>query len=131
MKINAPKMTSQREIILKYLRENYTHPSVEEVFLHAKEKLPRISKKTVYNNLRFLCDKGYICEVKAKGVLRYEPAQEPHSHMICRKCGRINDFESGKIFTQIKKSISRKKDFIAESISITLYGICNNCRGGK
>jgi len=43
------KMTNQRAIILEYLKENYNHPSVEEIFSFVKSKLPQISKKTYAN----------------------------------------------------------------------------------
>ncbi len=31
-------LTNQRALILEYLKENYTHPSVEEIFSFVKKK---------------------------------------------------------------------------------------------
>jgi Fur family ferric uptake transcriptional regulator len=122
------KLTNQRAIILDYLKENYNHPSVKEIFIFVKNKLPRISKKTVYSNLQFLCDKDLIMEVKVKGVQRYEPKLDPHHHLICRKCGKIIDFKSEELLSHAMKVGKNIKDFDVEFSNINFYGICKKCK---
>jgi len=128
---NNFKLTNQRKIILDYLKENYNHPTVEDVFIHVKKKLPRISKKTVYSNLQFLCRKGLIREVGTKGVQRYEPKLKPHPHMICRKCGKVIDVNDDGLFSHAVRVGKNIKDFDFESVNINFYGICKKCKGGK
>lgn len=122
------KLTNQRVIILDYLKENYSHPSVEEIFNFVKNRLPRISKKTVYSNLQLLCDKGLINEVKVKGVQRYEPKLDPHHHVICRKCGKIIDIESDELLSHAMKVGKKIKDFDVEFSNVNFYGICKKCK---
>ncbi len=124
------KLTSQRAIILGFVKENYTHPTVDGVFRHVKDRLPRISKKTVYSNLQFLCSKGLIQEVRIKGVLRYEPKQLPHPHTFCRKCGRIEDVKLSNLISELDKPAKKLKDFDVDFVSITFYGVCKKCKGG-
>ena len=57
------KYTNQRVEILNFLKDNTTHPTVDEVYDGVKKKLTRISKATVYQNLKFLAGKGLIQEV--------------------------------------------------------------------
>lgn len=125
------KLTNQRQIILDYIKDNQNHPCVEETYNHVKKKLPRISKKTVYSNLKFLVDAEMICEVNLKGVLRYEPKLKPHHHIVCEKCGKIIDFESDEIFKNINKIIKKIKDFEIRSTNLVFCGICSKCKGGK
>jgi Fur family ferric uptake transcriptional regulator len=125
------KLTNQREVIWCYLKENYTHPSVEEIFNFVKTKLPRISKKTVYSNLQFLSEKGLINEVKIKGVQRYEPKLNPHHHLVCRNCGKMLDVESDELLSHAMKVGKKIKDFHVEFSNITFYGICKQCKEGK
>ena len=125
------KITNQRAIILEHIKENYTHPSVEEIYGFIKKKLPRISKKTVYSNLQFLCNEGLIQEVRAKGVQRYEPKSNPHHHLICRKCGKIIDLYSEELLSHAIHVGKSSKDFYVESTNINFYGICKKCKGGK
>ncbi|HIH29559.1 MAG TPA: transcriptional repressor [Thermoplasmata archaeon] len=122
------KMTNQRAIILEYLKENYNHPSVEEIFSFVKSKLPQISKKTVYSNLQFLCAEGFIQDVRVKGVQRYEPKSNPHHHLICRKCGRIIDIQSEELLSHAMKVGKTSKNFYVESTTINFYGMCKKCK---
>jgi Fur family ferric uptake transcriptional regulator len=62
------KYTNQRVEILNYLKDNYSHPTVDQVFEAVRKKLTRISKATVYQNLKFLAEKGLIQEVNIRGV---------------------------------------------------------------
>ena len=39
--------TNQRVEILNFLKDNYSHPAVEEVYEAVKKKLTRISKATI------------------------------------------------------------------------------------
>jgi Fur family ferric uptake transcriptional regulator len=124
-------LTNQRAIILDYLKENYNHPSVEEIFSFVKNKLPRISKKTVYSNLQFLCNEDLIQDVRVKGVQRYEPQSNPHHHLICRKCGKILDIQSEELLSHAMKVGKTLRNFFVESTDINFYGICKKCKEGN
>jgi Fur family transcriptional regulator, ferric uptake regulator len=125
------KLTNQRQVIMDYFKDNYIHPTVDDVYENVKIKLPRISKKTVYLNLQFLAEKGLIKEMKIKGVQRYEPQLKPHHHLICKICGCVLDLESEKL-TKLTKNIAKEIDnFYVENIDTNFYGICNKCKGGK
>ena len=50
--------SKQREEIINILKESYSHPTAEEVYLLAKEKNPNISLGTVYRNLKLLTEEG-------------------------------------------------------------------------
>ena len=53
---------------------------------------PRISLGTVYRNLTILCDQGEIREVNTDaGSARFEIAGDLLYHLVCRKCGDIQD----------------------------------------
>jgi len=125
------KYTNQRVEILNFLKNNYSHPTVDQVFEAVKKKLTRISKATVYQNLRFLADKGLIQEVNIKGVSRFEPNVKAHHHIICKKCEKIIDFESGEL-TEYSLNLARKiKDVKVETTNTNFYGLCKKCEGGK
>jgi len=95
--------TNQRIEILNFLKDNHSHPTADEVFNAVRKKLSRISKATIYQNLKFLCEKGIIQEVNIKGVSRFEPNIEAHHHLICKKCGKIMDFDSKELTEYLLK----------------------------
>jgi len=122
------KYTNQRVEILNFLQGNLMHPTVEDVYEGVKKKLTRISKATVYQNLKFLANKGLIQEVNIKGVSRFEPNITPHHHIICKNCGSIVDFESKDLTDFSLEVIKKKKEFKIESTNTNFFGICNKCK---
>jgi Fur family ferric uptake transcriptional regulator len=122
--------TNQRVEILHFLKDNTTHPTVEEVYEGVKKKLSRISKATVYQNLKFLTEKGLIQEVNVKGVSRFEPNLEPHHHIICRNCDKIIDFESEKLTKYSLQIAQQLNEFDVDSTNTNFYGYCKQCKSG-
>ncbi|MDW7732401.1 MAG: transcriptional repressor [Methanolobus sp.] len=121
------KYTNQRVEILDFLKEFDGHPTVEDVYEGVRKKLTRISKATVYKNLRFLAEKGLVKEVNIKGVSRFEANLVPHHHIICIGCGRISDYESEEL-TEFSLKIGREiEDFVVENTDTNFYGICKDC----
>jgi Fur family ferric uptake transcriptional regulator len=62
-----------------------------------EKKLTRISKATVYKNLKFLTEKGLLEEVNVKGVSRFE-ANFIHTIISSAgECGMMEDFNSEQL----------------------------------
>jgi len=125
------KYTNQRVEILNFLKDNFTHPTVEQVYKAVKKKLTRISKATVYQNLKFLAENGLVQEVNIKGISRFESNLEPHHHIICKNCGKIIDFESKELIDYSLKIAKKLKQMNIESASTNFFGICNKCNRSK
>lgn len=121
------KYTNQRIEILEFLREFNGHPTVDDVYEGVRQKLTRISKATVYNNLKFLAEKNLIKEVNIKGVSRFESNLIPHHHTICTRCGKITDYESEELSNYAMMMAKKIDDFRIESADTNFYGICKKC----
>ena len=121
------KHTNQRVEILNFLKDSTTHPTVEDVFEGVRKKLTRISKATIYQNLKFLSEKGLIQEVNVKGISRFEPNLKPHHHIICRRCGKIIDFESKELTDYSLKIAKKMREFDVDATNTNFYGICKKC----
>ena len=94
LKENSIKITPQRLEILKYLDENRTHPTVDEIYSELKEKNPSLSKTTVYNSVDILRGHGLIQSLTISGSeLRYDFKHGMHHHFLCKKCGNIIDID--------------------------------------
>ena len=122
------KYTNQRIEILNFLKDNFSHPTVEQVYEGVKKKLSRISKATVYQNLNFLAENGMVQEVNIKGISRFEPNLEPHHHIICKNCEKIIDFESKELTEYSMKVAKSIKDANIEKTDTHFYGICIGCQ---
>lgn len=122
------KQTNQRIIILELIKNNYAHPSVEEIYREAIKKLPRISKKTVYLTLQTLTQNNQIKEIKINGVKRYEPLQEEHIHAVCKQCNKVIDVKATTLIEETEKLRKKVKGFKVENTNTTLHGICKDCK---
>lgn len=122
-KIKKERFTSQKKVILDYLKSVKTHPSAETVYLTVRKKLPRISLGTVYRILKCLREKEQILEISSH-VAHYDGDISLHSHFICEKCQKIFD-----VFDECE-TLKRKKTKVGsiKKYQVYFYGICNNCQ---
>jgi Fe2+ or Zn2+ uptake regulation protein len=124
----APALTRQRQVVLDVVRAGDTHPTAAEVFASARRKMPGISFATVYNSLRFLKQEGLVREVAfGNGASRYDRETDRHDHAICSACGTLVDFDLPGTVGLIR-SAARASRFKAESVHLTLVGLCPQCR---
>ncbi|HEX7723102.1 MAG TPA: Fur family transcriptional regulator [Pyrinomonadaceae bacterium] len=127
----GPPLTRQRQLVLDVVRSGDHHPTAAEVFMAARETLPGISFATVYNSLRFLKDAGLVREIAfGNGASRYDRETDRHDHAMCSACGKLVDFDlPGTV--ALTRSAARASKFKAESVHLTLVGLCPKCRDLK
>lgn len=126
-----PVLTRQRKAVLDVVRSGDTHPTAAEVFAAARKAMPAISFATVYNSLRYLKQAGLVREVAfGNGASRYDRETDRHDHAICSECGTLVDFDlPGTV--ELIRAAARASRFKAESVHLTLVGLCPRCRKPK
>lgn len=98
--------SKQREDLLSVLKNSKSHPTAEELYNSIKEKIPSVSRGTVYRNLKDLVDEGYIIKISmAGGADRYDYIHKKHNHIICKYCGMVKDFEYDFDLKNVKLSV--------------------------
>ncbi len=121
-------LTKQRRAVFEVIRDADEHLTANQVFAHARQRLPGISFATVYNSLRYLKNEGLIREIRfGANSSRYDRKLTRHDHAICNNCGKFVDLELSIPSKLLKKAAQRSK-FEAESIELTLRGLCPECR---
>ena len=86
-------MTKQRAVILDIIRSDKCHHTADEIFKLARERLPRMSLATVYNNLKALEKERLIRRITGDGARdRYDGSFIPHGHLVCERCDKVWDF---------------------------------------
>ena len=118
-------MTKQRAIILEVIRSDMCHHTAEEIFELAREKLPSISKATVYNNLHALEEEKIIRRISGDGGPdRYDKTYMPHGHLFCKGCNGIYDL----VIPGLPMLIEKTSDCMLESYELKVRGICTECK---
>ena len=122
-------LTRQRRLVLELVRIKDEHPTAAEVFEQASKAMPGISFATVYNSLRYLKNTGLIREIASFGKRpsRYDSETYRHDHAICSGCGKLVDFNLPDTMALMRLA-ARASRFKAESVHLTLVGVCPKCR---
>lgn len=121
-------LTPQRETVLQVIRGSENHLTASEIFEAARRLRPTISYATVYNSLRFLKDAGLIREIHfGNAASRYDRETNRHDHAMCTRCGRLVDFDLD-LSNDLMRAAARRSGFKAESVHLTLHGLCPECR---
>jgi Fe2+ or Zn2+ uptake regulation protein len=119
------KITPQRLAIIQ-LMDQHGHISVRDIYEKIKERFPSLSLATVYKNINAMMESRFINELKIVGQEnKYELAKERHSHLICRKCGEIEDLHIDT--SSLANSVPDEKGFDVEEVSIQFFGHCKKC----
>ena len=121
------KKTPAREAVLKVLKNNKNPVDVEKL-IEEVNKITIINQATVYRILDLYTKKGIVERVElGEGKYRYELQDKHHHHLVCSKCGNIEDVEVEKL-SEIESRIKDKKGFLVKSHSLEFFGICKNCQ---
>jgi Fur family peroxide stress response transcriptional regulator len=119
------KATPQRIAIIDALFLN-GHVSTEFLYLTMLKKFSSISLATIYKNINLMLENCLINEVKlphAKSV--YELTKSSHSHLLCKKCGNIEDVAIN--LETLVANISEITEFQIDKTDFILSGNCKNC----
>jgi Fur family peroxide stress response transcriptional regulator len=127
---SGEKLTPQRQAVLQVIRGRGDHPTANDIFEAARKRLPTISYATVYNSLRYLREAGLVREISfGDSASRYDRETDRHDHAICNNCGKLVDFDLPQT-ADLMRVAARKSRFKAESVYLTLRGLCPDCREG-
>lgn len=121
-------VTPQRVQILKNILERHDHPSADNIFQEVRRALPMISFNTVYKTLETFCQLGLIMKVNPlHEVARYDGNTTPHTHLICRRCHRVED-----LYWDWPKETPlpdlRATGFQVDAVVVQLFGLCHHCQ---
>lgn len=122
------RQSKQRERILKLLRSTDNHPTADWLYDRLKKEFPQLSLGTVYRNLSVLMEQGLVQKIDFGSTFdRFEANASPHYHLICERCGSIQDFEMA-LYDELNEKANRLTDFSVQHHRIEFYGICTKCR---
>jgi Fe2+ or Zn2+ uptake regulation protein len=122
------RATSQRVVMHRLLRDRDRHVSAEELLSEAGELLPGVSLPTVYATLELFEELGIVRRVNSgSGTFLWDTRTAAHHHMICRRCGRIEDMEIPLDLERARRSAARS-GFEPDRAEVVVSGLCASCR---
>lgn len=118
-------LTEQRRLITEIIRNTDSHMTAEQIYILAKERMPGIAMGTVYRNLGLMEHDGEIMRIPVPDAPdRFDRNTHQHEHMLCRKCGNLEDVSLPGLLAVMNSMTEMQID----SYELALYGICTNCQ---
>ncbi|HKV96994.1 MAG TPA: ferric iron uptake transcriptional regulator [Gammaproteobacteria bacterium] len=124
------KVTLPRVKILEILESSVLrHMSAEDMYKALLDSGEDIGLATVYRVLTQFETAGLVTRHHFEGghsVFELNQGMH-HDHIVCVKCGRVDEFVDGEIEKR-QKQIAIAKGYEITDHSLYLYGVCSECR---
>jgi Fur family transcriptional regulator, ferric uptake regulator len=122
------KITLPRLKVLQILEQSHNHHlSAEGVYKALLETGEDVGLATVYRVLTQFESAGLVSRHNFGGHSVFELSQgEHHDHLVCVKCGCVEEFVD-EIIEQRQKTIAERANFKMTDHALNIYGICPRC----
>ena len=123
------RLTVQRQAILDLINSSNRHWDAEEISRELARRGESIGIATVYRGLAALEEAGLIASIQLADRKRYERADKSHhDHMVCTRCGAIEEFSHQRI-EALQEEAAHDKGFVITGHQLVLFGRCAACAG--
>ncbi len=121
-------LTTQRRLILNELDGRLDHPTADQIYDAVRDRLPGLSRTTVYRVLDTLVKLGLVRKVMhADASVRFDPNVSRHHHLVCESCGALVDFEASGV-PELRLPRAGADGFTITDYTINFTGVCAGCR---
>ena len=129
LKKKGCRLTVIRKAVTGIFAENKHPLSVADIAGKLTDKRIGADKTTLYREISFLVKAGMINEIDfGDRRKRYEAATlGHHHHLVCVKCGRIEDIKIKKDLEAEEKRIFKQKRFRILRHALEFFGLCPQC----
>ena len=122
------RVTPQRVVVHRALRELDRHVTADELLDAVGERLPNVSLPTIYATLELFEELGMVRRVQRAGTTLFDPRSDPHHHLVCTVCGSVEDFESELDTAPLQRGAA-DLGFEHQRVEALVHGRCRNCAG--
>jgi Fur family ferric uptake transcriptional regulator len=125
LELRGHLITPSRRRVLAALAKMPAHFTVDDVLRQARG----VGRATVFRTMKLLLDLNIVCRVLMEdGSLHYRrSATGHHHHLVCRTCGRVEDFSTCDVSALVEQ-LTRSTSFDIEGHWLEVYGRCQSCR---
>jgi Fur family peroxide stress response transcriptional regulator len=121
-------MTIQRRVIFGALLDREDHPTIDQIYEDVKNRMPGLSRTTVYRTLETLAELGVAKKTShIDAVARFDGNVDHHHHLVCVRCDKVVDF-ADQAFSKLPLPDARRTGFEIVDFSVYLEGICRECK---
>src|SRR3954452_24829167 len=121
------RVTSQRLVLYRVLRELGRHAHAEEIARVSSERLPGLSLPTVYATLELFEGLRLVRRVDAAvPAALFDPRTDPHAHFACRRCGTVSDLDAA-VDASAVQTAARASGADPAHVEVVRRALCAAC----
>jgi Fe2+ or Zn2+ uptake regulation protein len=129
LRARGARVTAPRLLVHRHVRRSSGHLTAERVHGELLPGLPSLSPATVYATLDLLDEIGFLRRLSTPlGTAVYDPRTDPHHHVICRRCGRMEDLDAA-VDAAPAEAAAAAAGFTVDHGELQLSGLCARCSG--
>ena len=125
---NGYRITKGRVELLMFLKQNKNPLSAGDI---QKQMNYKMDKVTLYRALEDFATSKIVVRVNLQGASTYYEflhKDHHHHHIVCEKCGKIEDIKNCNQSNLQKEVLKHSKSFnTVNSHSLEFFGICKLC----
>lgn len=123
------KATLARIAVLKLLEKSPEPLDVATIQDYLRKEKVEADPVTVFRIISVFTKRGITQRVQFnEGKFRYELSSKgDHHHLICEKCGVVEDIVECNL-DKLEREIESKKKFKVKSHSLEFFGLCRECQ---
>lgn len=126
------RQTQPRILIASRLAElaaSGTDFTVEELWHDLQRTDPHLGRATVFRAVEMLVGRGLLHRIEfADGSHVYRACgDDHHHHLTCSQCHRVVDVDVCLEEKSLER-VGKQNNFVIEGHTLTLYGLCSDCR---
>ena len=129
LRLNSLRNTPERNALLEAIYQADVPMQAEELSKLMTEGTAslRISRATVYNNLKLFEEAGLVRKIFQEDRIFFERTDKNRGviRLICSGCGKTTEMNSDKVRRQI--AVMRTRRFNATGWVLNVYGLCSKC----
>ena len=128
LRLNSLRNTPERNALLETIYQADVPLQAEELArLMTEGTRLRISRATVYNNLKLFEEAGLVRKIFQEDRVFFERTDKNRGviRLICSGCGKTTEMNSDKVRRQI--AVMRTRRFNATGWVLNVYGLCSKC----
>ncbi|MET8599642.1 MULTISPECIES: Fur family transcriptional regulator [Streptomyces] len=121
------RCTAGRLRLLALLRSSGRHLTPTQICDQLARTGSGHHSTTVYRSLEALTAVGVLHAVPGPGPTRYGVSDEPHHHVVCRRCGHVADLPCAPLADTVVRIEQLTGLHPGTSGSLSFYGLCAIC----
>lgn len=126
MERHRMRKTPERYAILRRVCDMQANFSVDDLYDAMESSSYHVSKATIYNSLKVLCDAGIVKPNLHGKQFRYELAVKGTIKLVCLSCGKVKEVADDALRNFLIDQ--RFPAFAPSYASMSVYGRCAKCQ---